>query len=56
VIPIGADLEIALGSISLWLDGRYEIGLSDLNETVEEISSLKNRSWLFSAGIGFFLK
>ena len=45
----GADVEIYLGSISLWADGRYGFGLN----SVYEVEDFKNRNWLFQAGIGF---
>lgn len=54
-VPLGADLKLGLGSISLWIDGRYDIGLSDINEMFEEITDLKNRAWAFTGGIGFSL-
>jgi len=46
---VGADVALYLGSISLWADGRYNFGLA----SVSEVDQLKNRNWLFQAGIGF---
>ena len=47
----GLDIAIYLGGISLWGDGRYAVGLSDISD-VDSVS-YKNRSWIFSAVIGF---
>lgn len=52
VAVFGADVGIFLGSISLWADGRYSLGLSNISNTAI-ISDLKNKAWIFSAGIGF---
>lgn len=51
----GADLAVYLGSISLWVDGRYHFGLSNINEAMDIVGDLKNRNWTFQAGIGFKL-
>ena len=51
----GADLAVYLGSISLWVDGRYHFGLSNINEASDIVGDLKNRNWTFQAGIGFKL-
>jgi hypothetical protein len=49
----GIDLAVYLGGISLWGDGRYAVGLSDIAD-IEDVS-YKNRAWIFSAGVGFAL-
>jgi hypothetical protein len=49
----GLDLAVYLGNISLWGDGRYALGLSDITDL--ESVSYKNRAWIFSAGVGFAL-
>ncbi len=49
----GLDLAVYLGGISLWGDGRYAVGLTDIAD-IDDVS-YKNRSWIFSAGIGFAL-
>jgi len=46
----GADLAIYLGGLSLWIDGRYHFGLSDISEAV---TNLKNKHWTFQGGVGF---
>lgn len=51
----GADVAIYLGSISLWADGRYQFGFSDISEANDVIRDLKNRNWTLQAGIGFKL-
>ena len=49
----GLDVAVYVGGISLWGDGRYSVGLSDISD-VESIS-YKNRAWIFSVGLGFEL-
>lgn len=51
----GADVAIYLGSISLWVDGRYNFGLSDINNAGDVFGDLKNRSWTFQGGVAFAL-
>ncbi|MCJ7627292.1 MAG: PorT family protein, partial [Longimicrobiales bacterium] len=51
----GADLAIYLGSISLWMDGRYHFGLTNISKTGDVVGDLKNRNWTLQAGIGFKL-
>ena len=47
----GADLTIYLGGLSLWVDGRYHFGLSNISE--DALTDLKNKNWTFQGGIGF---
>ncbi len=49
---LGADVAFDLGSLSLWVDGRYSFGLSDIADAVD-VEELKNRAWTFQAGLGF---
>lgn len=49
---IGADAAIYLGAVSLWADGRYQVGLNDIADT-ESYRELKNRAWTLQAGLGF---
>jgi len=49
----GADVAMYLGSISLWADGRYHFGFSDISDASNVVGDLKNRNWTFQAGIGF---
>jgi hypothetical protein len=49
----GADLAIYLGGLSLWVDGRYHFGLSNISDAADVISDLKNKHWTFQGGVGF---
>jgi len=51
----GADVAIYLGSISLWVDGRYNFGFSDINDISDITGDLKNRNWTFQGGVAFAL-
>ena len=51
----GADVAIYLGSISLWADGRYHFGLSNISDASDVVGDLKNRNWTLQAGLGFKL-
>ena len=51
----GADVAIYVGSISLWVDGRYNFGLSDINNISDVAGDLKNRNWTFQGGVAFAL-
>ncbi|MDP2470173.1 MAG: porin family protein [Candidatus Palauibacterales bacterium] len=51
----GADVAIYVGSISLWVDGRYNFGLSDINDATDVVGDLKNRNWTFQGGVAFAL-
>lgn len=51
----GGDLAVYIGKASLWADGRYNIGLQDINESSDIFRSVKNRAWQLQAGIGFKL-
>lgn len=51
----GADVAIYLGSISLWADGRYHFGFSNINDANDVVGDLKNRNWTLQAGLGFKL-
>ena len=52
---VGADLRLSLTAISLWADGRYYVGLSDVGEFEAVIDDVKNRSWELTAGVGIGL-
>ncbi|MGI9626593.1 MAG: porin family protein [Longimicrobiales bacterium] len=50
-LAFGGGLEAGLGPLQLLLDGRYNMGLSNLDATGE--TDAKNRTWAFMAGLGF---
>lgn len=52
---VGADLQLSLTAISLWADGRYYVGLSDVGEFEDVLDDVKNRSWELTAGVGIGL-
>lgn len=49
---LGADVVLDLGGLSLWADGRFHFGLSDIADAVD-IDELKTRAWTLQAGLGF---
>lgn len=49
----GGGLEIDAGGVVLLLDGRYTLGLSDLNGTPDSTEEVKNRAWSVMGGVGF---
>ena len=50
----GADLAWYLSALSLWVDTRYYVGLSDISDG-DAFNDLKNRAWRLTAGVGFQL-
>lgn len=48
----GADLRVSLAAVSLWADGRYYVGLSDVGDFEDIVDDVKNRSWELTAGVG----
>jgi hypothetical protein len=51
----GADAGFYLGSLSLWIDARYNVGLNDISGDFEFVDDLKNRAWNITGGVGFAL-
>jgi hypothetical protein len=51
-VLVGGDLMVTLGPVYLIGDGRYAVGLSDINNVDDVFSEVKNRSWIFSVGVG----
>lgn len=49
---VGADLRVPLAAVSLWADGRYYVGLSDVGDFEDVLDDVKNRSWELTAGVG----
>ncbi len=54
-LVFGAGIQYALSSVTLFLDGRYDLGLTNAakGEIEAEDISAKNRAWQFMAGVGF---
>jgi hypothetical protein len=52
----GADVALYLGTVSLWADGRYHFGLTDVTAGGETVTSLKNRNWTFQVGIAVVIQ
>lgn len=48
---LGADVAFYLGGVSLWVDGRFHFGLSDIADAAD-IDQLKTRAWTLQAGLG----
>ncbi len=48
----GADVALGLGRLSLWADGRYTLGLSDIHGAGDVFQEVKNRSWDLTVGLG----
>lgn len=52
----GANVDLILGSITLILDGRYQLGLTNLADAPDlPDEEAKNRVWQIMAGVGFTL-
>jgi len=50
----GANLDLFVGPLVLTVDGRYQLGLTNLNDDPDAPDeSVKNRVWQFMAGVGF---
>lgn len=51
----GANVDLLLGSITLILDGRYQLGLTNLADVPDGDDEVKSRVWQIMAGVGFTL-
>ncbi len=52
-VTFGGGFEVFMGSYTLQLDGRYNLGLVDIDDTMDgAVGSLKNRTWSFYIGLG----
>ncbi len=51
----GANLDFFLGPVTLILDARYQLGLTNLADVPDDDESVKNRVWQIMAGVGFTL-
>ena len=52
-LVFGAGLAIPLGGFELILDGRYDLGLTNIDDSEFDSASAKNRAWQFMVGAGF---
>ncbi len=51
-VAFGGGVEIGFERLLFLLDGRYTLGLTDINDTASAPESFKNRAWSFTAGAG----
>jgi hypothetical protein len=52
-VAFGAELQFDLGQAILLADGRYTLGLRNLDTSEDVSQSVKSRMWSFMAGVGF---
>jgi opacity protein-like surface antigen len=53
-LAFGGGIQYALENLSLFLDGRYNLSLTNADDTEDSLDiSAKNRAWQFMAGVGF---
>lgn len=53
-LVFGAGVDIPAGGVVLTLDGRYDMGVTNVSDEPEEADvEIKNRAWEFFAGVGF---
>ena len=51
----GANLDFFLGPVTLIVDGRYQLGLTNLADVPDDDDSVKSNVWQIMAGIGWTL-
>ncbi len=51
----GANLDFFLGPVTLILDGRYQLGLTNLADVPDSDDEVKSQVWQFMAGVGWTL-
>lgn len=52
-IIFGGGVEFDAGSAVIIIEGRYNVGLVDINDTTDDTVEIKNRAFSFMAGVGF---
>lgn len=53
-LVFGAGVDIPAGGVVVTLDGRYDLGVTDITDVEgEESFEVKNRAWQLFAGVGF---
>lgn len=53
-VVFGAGVDIPAGGVVVTLDGRYDLGVTNISDEAEEFEiDIKNRAWEFFAGVGF---
>lgn len=51
-LVFGGGFEILYSRLTIQLDARYTLGLTNLNDVADEKVSVKNRTWSFMIGLG----
>lgn len=54
-LVFGAGVDIPAGGVVVTLDGRYDMGVTNIGEEADALGDIeiKNRAWEFFAGVGF---
>ena len=52
-LTYGAGLGIPLGRLSLFVEGRYAHGVSDINDAMDDLPEINTKGWQFLGGVTF---
>lgn len=52
-LVFGAGVDVPAGPVVITFDGRYDLGATNIEDSGDPDTSVKNRSWQFFAGLGF---